>query len=162
MVLLSFVLPLNVGSTSDVELTCISGHLEQLKCTSNISGMADHVLTQFVTSIYTAFRADLNIPAFLEGWARLPAPEVLEGCNISSVRVHIQRVIGKIDYFSILKGSLPNTLSRVNFQPVLIPPPVECKDNDVESTFNPLHIRFRLWSRFWAKRWWHVIIITLV
>ena len=77
---------------------------------------------------------DLNIPPFLEGRRQLPASEVLEGRKIASVRIHVERVIGRIKNYAILKGTLPLTLSRianqiisacallVNFQTVLIPP----------------------------------------
>ena len=53
----------------------------------------------------------------------------------------MERTIGRIKNFSILKGLLPIMLSRiahqivcvccwlVNFQPVVIPPPVEDKDD---------------------------------
>ena len=90
--------------------------------------------------------ADLNIKLFLEGRAQLSADEVLEGRKIASVQIHVERTIGRIKNFSILKGLLPIMLSRiahqivcvccwlVNFQPVVIPPPVEDKD-DVEDYF---------------------------
>ena len=141
----SFVSPLHVGSISDVELTRISGLLEQLEGKSNISVMADRGFT--IRDQLSAIGSDLNIPPFMEGRAQLPAAEVLEGRKIASVRIHIERAIGRIKNFSILKGSLPITLSRianqivcvccwlVNFQPILIPPPVECEETDVEEYF---------------------------
>ena len=142
---ISFVSPLYVGSISDVELTRNSGLLERLKGTSNISVMADRGFT--IRDQLIAIGADLNIPPFMEGRAQLPAAEVLEGRRIASVRIHIERAIGRIKNFSILKGSLPITLSRianqivcvccwlVNFQPVLILPPVEHEETDVEEYF---------------------------
>ena len=142
----SFVSPLYVGSVSDVELTRICGFLEQLKGKSNISVMADRGFT--IRDQLSTVGADLNIPPFMEGRAQLPAAEVLEGRKIASVRIHVERAIGRIKNFSILKGSLPISLSRIanqivcvccwliNFQPVLIPPPpVECEESDVEEYF---------------------------
>ena len=95
---------------------------------------------------------DLNIPSFLEGRGKLPAIEVLEGHKIASVRVHVERAINRIKCFSILKGTLPIALYRianqitgmygmlVNFQPVLIPPPVGDEDiSKVEEYFQSMY-----------------------
>ena len=63
------------------------------------------------------------------------------------MHIHVERAINRIKNFSILKGSLPLTLARmvnqivcvccwlVNFQPVLISPPVihEGINADIES-----------------------------
>ena len=45
----------------------------------------------------------------MEGRGQLPAAEVLEGRKIASLRVHIERVIGRIKNYTILKGTLPIT-----------------------------------------------------
>ena len=92
-----------------------------------------------------AINVDLNIPPFLEKRQKLLASEVLEGRKIASLRIHVERVIGRIKNYAILKGTLPITLSRianqivcvcawlVNFQAVLIPPePVEDVDETEE------------------------------
>ena len=92
---------------------------------------------------------DLNIPPFMEGRGKLPAAEVLEGQKIASLHVHIERVIGRIKNYTILKGTLPITLSRisnqivsvfawlVNFQLILIPPDiVEGTPEDVEQYYD--------------------------
>ena len=73
---------------------------------------------------------------------------MLEGCKIASVRIYIERAIGRIKNFSILTSTLPITLARianqivrvccwlVNFQPALIPPPfAEIGESDVEDYF---------------------------
>ena len=132
----SFVSQLYVGSISDVQLTSMSGLIDKLKGKPNISVMADRGFT--IRDQLRAIKVDLNIPPFMEGRGQLPASEVLEGRKIASLRIHIERVIGRIKNYAILKGTLPITLSRianqivsvctwlVNSQAVLIPPnPIE-------------------------------------
>ena len=104
--------------------------------------MADRGFT--VRDQLKAIGVDLNIPPFMEGRGKLPAAEVLEGWKIASLRIHVERVIGRIKNYSILKGALPITLSRianqivhvcawlVNFQTVLIPPKFVKEVDDVE------------------------------
>lgn len=130
---ISFISPLYVGSISDVELTKVSGLIEQLKGKANISVMADRGFT--IRDQLRPINVELNIPPFIDGRGQLPASEVLEGRKIASVRIHVERAINRIKNFSILKGSLPLTLVRmanqivcvccwlVNFQPVLVSPP---------------------------------------
>ena len=70
------------------------------------------------------------------------------GRQIASLRIHVERVIGRIKTYAILRGTMPNSLMRLanqiisvcawltNFQPVLIPPPAEsCSDSDIDSYF---------------------------
>ena len=142
---ISFISPLYAGSISDVELTRVSGLIEKLEGKSNISVLADRGFT--IRHQLKAVGADLNIPPFMEGRAQLPAAEVLEGRKIASVRIHVERAIARIKNFTILKGSLPITFSRianqivcvccwlVNFQPVLIPPQADSEDVDVDKYF---------------------------
>ena len=137
---ISFISPLYVGSISDVELTRVSGLVEKLAGKSNIAVMADRGFT--IRDQLKEVGAELNIPPFMEGRSQLPATEVLEGRKIASLRIHVERAIARIKNFTILKGSLPITLTRiankivcvccwlVNFQPVLIPPPVEGEEGE--------------------------------
>ena len=134
---ISFISPLYVGSISDVELTRVSGLVEKLAGKSNISDRGFTIRDQL-----KEVGAELNIPPFMEGRSQLPATEVLEGRKIASLRIHVERAIARIKNFTILKGSLPITLTRiankivcvccwlVNFQPVLIPPPVEGEEGE--------------------------------
>ena len=101
-----------------VELTRISGLIEQLKGMPNISVMADHGFT--IHDQLSAIGTDLNIPPFMEGRAQLPAAEVLEGHKIASVHIHIERAIGRIGNFSILIGTLPIALFRIANQIVCV------------------------------------------
>ena len=56
---------------------------------------------------------DLNTPPFMEGRGKLPASEVLEGRKIASLRIHVERLIGRIKNYSILKDTLPLSLARI-------------------------------------------------
>ena len=90
---------------------------------------------------------ELNIPPFLEGRQQLPAKEIQKGRRIASLRIHVERAIGRIKTFTILKQILPITFARLsnqivcvcaylsNFKPVLIPPEAqstEQTDSEVE------------------------------
>ena len=46
---------------------------------------------------------ELNIPPFMEGHAQLPVKEVKLGGRIASVRIHVERAIGRMKNFSILQ-----------------------------------------------------------
>ena len=127
-----FMSQLYVGSISDVELTRISGFLTCLEDKPGISIMADRGFT--IKDMLKAIGVDLNIPPFMEGRQQLPASEVQEGRRIASVRIHVERAIGRIKTFNILKHTLPISLARLsnqivfvcaylsNFKPVLVPP----------------------------------------
>ena len=62
------------------------------------------------------------------------ATEVNEGKKIASVRMHVERAIGRIKSFEVLKHTIPITLAGLsdqivtlcaflsNFKPILVPP----------------------------------------
>ena len=128
---ISFISPLYVGSISDVEITRVSGFLTQLEDKAGISIMADRGFT--IKDMLEAIGVELNIPPFMEGRQQLPAEEVQKGRRIASVRIHVERAIGRIKIFNILKHTLPISLARLsnqivtvcaylsNFKPVLVP-----------------------------------------
>ena len=88
-------------------------------------------------------RVELNIPPFLDGQKQLPPSKVQEGRTIASVRIHVERAIGRIKTFKILRSPLPLSMARlanqivivcallVNFQPVLIPK-LTMEESDVD------------------------------
>ena len=140
-----FVSPLYVGGISDVELTRVSGFIEKLDDKSGVSIMADRGFT--IQDQLKAVGVGLNIPPFMEGRKQLPPEEVLRGRQIASLRIHVERIIGRIKNYTILKSTLPLSMSRianqivsvcswlVNFQPILIPPPPVTDDQDIEHYF---------------------------
>ena len=89
--------PLYVGGISDVELTWVSGLLDKLADKPGVSVMADRGFT--IKDQLKPLNIELNIPPFMEGRKQLPAEEVRCGRRIASLRIHVERVIGRIIYF---------------------------------------------------------------
>lgn len=144
-----FISPLYVGSISDVELTRVSGFLQELEGKDGISVMADRGFT--IKDQLKKINVELNIPPFLDGRQQLPADEVKRGRQIASLRIHVERAIGRIKQFAILQGNFPLSMVRqvnqivcvcawlTNFHPALIPPPLTSSENaEVEEYFNTL------------------------
>ena len=144
-----FISPLYVGSISDVELTRVSGFLQELEGKDGISVMADRGFT--IKDQLKEINVELNIPPFLDGRQQLPADEVKRGRQIASLRIHVESAIGRIKQFAILQGNFPLSMVRqvnqigcvcawlTNFQPALIPPPLTSSENaEVEEYFNTL------------------------
>ena len=145
---ISFISPMYVGSISDVELTRVSGLLEKLEGKQGISIMADRGFT--IKDQLHAVGVDLNIPPFLEGRPQLPHEDILKTRHIASVRIHVERAIGRIKKFAILQGNFPLSMSRLanqivcvcawltNFHPALLPPPISASETEVEDYFQSL------------------------
>ena len=67
--------------------------------------------------------------------------------KVESVRIHVERAIGIIKTFQILKGMIPISMARItdqiifvcafltNFLPALIPSSKSCQEKDVEEYF---------------------------
>ena len=108
---ISFVSPLYVGGISDVELTRVSGLLDKLADKPGVSVMADRGFT--IKDQLQPLNIKLNIPPFMEGRKQLPAEEVKSGRRIASLRIHVERAIGRIKNFTILKNTLPITMARI-------------------------------------------------
>jgi len=139
----SFVSKLYVGSISDVELTRVCGYLDTLNGKRGATVMADRGFT--VRDLLQEKGVDLNIPPFMEGRQQLSATDIQSGRGIASLRIHVERLIGRIKNYAILKGTLPITMIRIvdhifsvcawltNFQPVLIPlPSDESSEEEVD------------------------------
>ena len=146
---ISFVSSLYVGSCSDVELTKVSGYLDTLDGKSGSSVMADRGFT--IQDILSAKGIELNIPPFKKGRKQFTESDIQEGRKIASLRIHVERAIGRLKYYSILKGVLPISMIRIanqivsvcawltNFQPALIPPPSDSSvEEEVEEYFQTL------------------------
>ena len=114
----TFISPLYVGSISDTELTRVSGFLSRLEDKPGISIMADRGFT--IRDMLKEIGAELNIPPFMEGRQQLPPDEIQEGRRIASVRIHVERAIGRIKTFAILKQTLPISLARMSNQIVCV------------------------------------------
>ena len=139
---ISFISPVYLGSISDPELTKVSGFLERVS--PGVSIMADRGFT--IKDLLSAIGADLNLPPFLRGKKQLSAEEVAEGRSIASLRIHVERAIGRMKHFCILTSTIRLKMARIldqivtvcaylsNFQPALVPTPkdtTEHASNDV-------------------------------
>ena len=144
----SYVSELYVGSISDIELTRVSGYLQTLDGKEGVSIMADRGFT--IRDLLKEKGISLNIPPFMDGKRQFSAEEIRSGRGIASLRIHVERVIGRIKNFAILKSTLPITMIRLanqivsvcawltNFQPVLIPLPGDHCDEEVDRYFQSL------------------------
>jgi len=108
---ISFVSPVFVGSISAIELTRESGFLTTFQDKPGISVMADSGFT--IKDMLKDIGIELNIPPFMEGRAQLPVKEVQEGRRIASVRIHVERAIGRMKNFAILQGTFPISMSHI-------------------------------------------------
>ena len=104
-----FISPLYLGSISDPELTKVSGFLT--KVSAGVSIMADRGFT--IKDLLAAVGADLNLPPFLQGKSQLSADEVKEGRSIASLRIHVERAIGRMKHFQILTGTIRLKMARI-------------------------------------------------
>ena len=114
-----FVSKLWGGRVSDKCITEKSGLLQYLKPGDNI--MADRGFE--ITSILPP-GVGLNIPPFKGTRAQLTAEEATETVHIASVRIHVERAIGRIKNYHILDDTLPcdpGPYGRSNFFSLCLP-----------------------------------------
>lgn len=143
-----YISPVYVGSISDIELTRRSGFLTKLEDKPGISIMADRGFT--IKDMLKELNIELNIPPFLDGRRQLPSTDVEAGRKIASLRIHVERAIGRIKCFNILKGTIPISLARLtnhivcvcafltNFGPALVSSPEMTSEDDVDAYFNEI------------------------
>ncbi len=129
---ISYISPAYLGSVSDPTLTKQCGFLSKLEGMAGMSVMADRGFT--IKEELSKLGLTLNLPPFMEGRGQLPAAEVQRGRSISSLRIHVERAIGRIKSFKVMRGVFPLKMSRLanqivtvcalltNFQPALVPP----------------------------------------
>ena len=109
---------LYVGAISDVELTRKCGLIQKLEGKQNILVMADHEFT--IRDQLSTINVVLNIRPFMEGREHLLSEEIQRGRKIALLRVNVERVIGRIKNYLILKGTPPLTLSSIAHQRVSV------------------------------------------
>jgi hypothetical protein len=103
-----FVSKLWGGRVSDKHITSNSGLLQHVEPGDNI--MADR---GFDICDLLPPGVGLNIPPFKGSRDQLTAAEVRETVHIASVRIHVERAIGRIKNFHILDGTLPLSLAHL-------------------------------------------------
>ena len=77
----------------------------------------------------------LNLPPFLEGRGQLEPDELQHGRSIASLRIHVERAIGRMKQYKIICSVFPLKMARLanqiitvcahltNFHPALVPTP---------------------------------------
>lgn len=104
----SFITKCWGGRASDKEIILKSDFLDKLQ-------EGDIVLADrgFLISADVAFRgARLEVPALTRGKKQLSAKEVEDARHISRVRIHVERAIGRIKVFRILRDRMPINMLR--------------------------------------------------
>ena len=64
--------------------------------------------------------AELNIHPFMEGRQQLPTDEIHEGRRIASIRIHVERALGRIKTFAILAHTISLSMARISNQIVCV------------------------------------------
>ena len=101
------------GRVSDVELVRRSGFLSSSRHYHSDQILADRGFT-LQDDFATMTGSQLIIPAFTKGKLQLGGHEVEASRKISSVRIHVERVIGLLkNRYTILQGTIP--IQLLNF-----------------------------------------------
>ncbi|XP_029943145.1 uncharacterized protein LOC115385308 isoform X2 [Salarias fasciatus] len=105
---ISFLSPGWGGRVSDKQITTESGFLKLLEPRDEV--LADRGF--LIRDELAAYGATLRIPHFTKGKKQLSAQEVDTSRQLSRVRIHVERVIGRWKNFKILQTVIP--VSQVN------------------------------------------------
>ena len=112
--------------------------------------MADRGFT--IRDMLKELDIELNIPPFMQGRQQLPQQEIQEGRTMTSLRIHVERAIGRIKAFNICKSTIPLSLALLsnqivcvcaflsNFHPALVPRPSidDTDDHHADEYFDDL------------------------
>ncbi|KAM7313007.1 uncharacterized protein ISCGN_002928 [Ixodes scapularis] len=104
----SLVNDLAPGRLSDKALTANSGLCALLEPGDSVMADRGFVISEEVEAV----GATLNIPPFLGGKPQLSLEDEARTRAIAKVRIHVERVIGQMKSFRILRGTFPNSMSR--------------------------------------------------
>ncbi|XP_070575355.1 uncharacterized protein [Ptychodera flava] len=110
-----FVSDLWGGRVSDYRITRDCGILEKLDEGDNIMADRGFEIRDILPPGIT-----LNIPPFKGDRAQLSSKEVSDTINIASVRIHVERAIGRIKNYHILNGVIPLSLKHIINELVIV------------------------------------------
>ena len=102
----SFVSALYTGCISDKEITRCCGILDLLK--PNDSVMADKGFN--IGDMLTSRRVSLNLPPYLSSGGQFSSKKVKETKTIAKLRIHVERVIRRINEYHIYDTPIPLSL----------------------------------------------------
>ncbi|SMN01557.1 hypothetical protein SPONN_1005 [uncultured Candidatus Thioglobus sp.] len=105
---ISFISHLYGGCISDRQLTIQSGILDMIEPGDSI--MADKGF--LIADLLQPLGVSLNIPP-LKLREQFSEAEMLETRRIASVRIHVERAIGRVKTFHILANPIPNTMAAI-------------------------------------------------
>ena len=91
------------GRVSDKEITVKSGFLDKLSYGDVV--LADRGFT--VAEEVATQGAALKLPKFTKGKTQMPQQDIEHSQQIASLRIHVERVIGRMRKFSILQSVIP-------------------------------------------------------
>ncbi|XP_049268976.1 uncharacterized protein LOC125757429 [Rhipicephalus sanguineus] len=106
--MVTFVADLAPGRLSDKEITRCSGLYKKLEQGDSV--MADRGF--LIEDDLTELGVSLNIPPFMKGKSQLSLQDEQETRKIAKVRIHVERVIGQLKTFKVLKGPLTSWLVK--------------------------------------------------
>lgn len=107
---ISFLPDLQPGRLSDKEIVIRSGLVDLLEPGDIV--MADR---GFTIEDLLNDSVDLNIPPFLHDKTQFAPDEVAVTRSIASVRIHVERVIGRVRRYALLSATFPNnSLTQLN------------------------------------------------
>ena len=101
-----FVSPTYEGSISDKKLVEQSGLLDKLEVGDEI--MADKGFD--IQDLLAPIGVKLNIPPFLSSNSQFSSEEVMHTKKIAKLRIHVERAIGRIKEFRILRSPICATM----------------------------------------------------
>ena len=103
---ISFVSEAYEGSISDRKLVEVSGLLAKLEPGDEI--MADKGFT--IQDMLVPYGVRLNMPPFLQSNSQMPANDIFVTKKIARLRVHVERAIGRVKDYRILRETLPASM----------------------------------------------------
>ena len=106
----AFISHLYTESISDIDITRQSGILELLEKGDDY--MADKGLN--IKDLLDPNEVTLNIPPFLSEKGQFDEEEVETTQSIASVRIHVERAIGRIKMYKIINNVVPLSLSDLD------------------------------------------------
>ena len=105
---ISYISSLYGGCISDRQLTILCGILDRLEPGDSI--MADKGF--LIADLLQPIGVSLNIPP-LKLSEQFSEAEMLETQRIASVRIHVERAIGRVKTFRILSSPIHNTMAEI-------------------------------------------------
>ncbi len=113
-----YISPAYLGFVSDPTFTKQCGVLSKLEGMAGMSVVADRGFT--IKEELSKLGLTLNLLPFMEGRDQLLVAEVQRGRSISSLRIHVERAIGRIKSFKIMRSVFPLKMSRLANQIVTL------------------------------------------